>query len=381
MVRKIKKSKESYNYSFGELAVASKGKNIFLETTNKILDWDLFGKIFDKHEKESNFGASSYSKILMFKIMLLQTWYNLSDPQVEEEIKDKISFIRFLGISVDSQTPDHSTISRFRKFLLNENLYEKLFKEVNRQLEEKNFLIKTGAIVDASVVQSSRRTPSKVLEGVEDRKEDNILSVSEETDKTEELKEEISMEEKELEYKEIQVTGDADAGWIKKGKKGWIHGFKIHDVVNEDGFYLGGHVTSGNESDMNQLEKMIQESDLPKGTEVMADKGYTSKKNRDILMLLGLVDGIMNKAVRGKKLTEEEKERNREISKKRYIVEQCFGLMKQHFKFTRMRYLGLEKCELENKVKMMSHNIKKASHVIIRIMKEGEPEKNSPALC
>lgn len=379
MVRKLKQTKENYTHSFGELAIASKGNNVFLETAEKILNWDAFENIFENHRNNSNFGASSYSKILMFKIMLLQTWYNLSDPQVEEEIKDKISFIKFLKISLDSQTPDHSTISRFRKFVLKEKLHDKLFQEVNRQLERQNIIIRTGAIVDASVVQSSRANPIKVIEGVEDRKEETILLETDEAVEENTTTDDTSTDA--AQYNEVLIKGDSDAGWIKKGKKGWTHGFKIHNVVNEEGYYLGGHVTAGNKSDMNELEQMVKESNLPKGTEVMADKGYASKSNREMLIFLGFVDGIMNKAVRGKELTHEEKLRNKEISKKRYVVEQSFGLLKQHFKFTRMRYLGLEKSTLENSVKMLSHNIKKATCKIIEIMKNGELEKKSLSLC
>ena len=109
MVRKVK---EKYNLSFGKMAISVKGNNKFLQAVDLVLDWDAINSIFNKRSSISPYGASSYSKILLFKIILLQTWYNLTDPVVEEQINDRISFIKFLKISLDSQTPDHSTFNQ-----------------------------------------------------------------------------------------------------------------------------------------------------------------------------------------------------------------------------------------------------------------------------
>lgn len=336
-----KKIKEKYKISFAEMAASSKGNNKFLEAVNYIIDWGSINEIFEKHSKSSNLGASSYSNIFLFKILLLQTWYNLSDPAVEEQINDRISFIKFLGISIDSPTPDHSTISRFRNFLLTKDLYNKLFKEVNKQLVDKKLIVKNGAIVDATVITSARR-PRKTIKGelAVDRKED-------------EIKEENKVE--------ITYSDDKEAAWlIKRGR--FYYGYKGHNLVNYDGYFLGGHVTGANVSDINQLEEMINESDIEKGTHILADKGYMSKKNVELLKTLGMKDGIMRKKLKNKELTEEEKIKNKEISKIRYRVEQSFGLLKKHFGYERMRYIGKAKCNFENTIKMMSFNIKKAMY-------------------
>lgn len=343
-----RKSKEQYNYSFGEISISSKGDNKFLQAVDLIMDWDTFSDLFEKNSNISKYGATSYSKILLFKIILLQTWYNLSDPAVEEQINDRISFIKFLKISLDSPTPDHSTISRFRSFLLEKKLYDKLFREVNRQLISNSLIVKNGAIVDATVVSSARR-PRKVIKGefAEDRKEDELALATPEDNKI------------------VTYSNDKDATWLKKRGK-YIYGYKGHNVVNFDGYFLGGHVTPANISDINQLEEMILESDLEPGIAVLADKGYMSKKNVELVDKLGFQDGIMRKKVKNKELTEEEKNKNKEISKIRFKVEQSFGLIKQHFGYVRMRYIGLEKCNLENTLKMLSLNIKKGIYSIAR---------------
>ena len=341
------------------MAISSKGDNKFLQAVDLIMDWDTLSDIFKRNSKVSKYGATSYSKILLFKIILLQTWYNLSDPAVEEQINDRISFIKFLKISLDSPTPDHSTISRFRNFLLENKLYDKLFYEVNRQLISNNLIVKNGAIVDATVISSARR-PRKVVKGefVEDRKEEETSLTTSEDNKI------------------VTYSDDKDASWLKKRGK-FIYGYKGHNLVNFDGYFLGGHVTPANISDINQLEKMILESNLESGISVLADKGYMSKKNVELVNKLGFQDGIMRKKVKNRELTEEEKAKNKEISKVRYRVEQSFGLLKQHFGYDRMRYIGLEKCDLENTLKMLSLNIKKGVYSIAREFQN----KNKKIIC
>lgn len=356
MVRKVK---EKYNLSFGEMAISVKGNNKFLQAVDLILDWKAINSIFNRVSSPSPYGASSYSKILLFKIILLQTWYNLSDPVVEEQINDRISFIKFLKISLDSPTPDHSTISRFRIFLLEHNLYDILFQEINRQLIENNLIVKNGAIVDATVITSARR-PRKVIQGEvsEDRKEDDKLSASSEPNET-------AHESKVNDTPIITFSNDTDAAWLKKRGQ-FLYGYKAHNLVNYDGYFLGGHVTPANISDINQLEAMIKESNLEADTFVLGDKGYMSKKNVELLKTLGLQDGLMRKNVKNKKITEEEHSKNKEISKIRYRVEQSFGLLKKHFGYERMRYIGTKKCDLENTLKMLSFNIKKGIYSIAR---------------
>ena len=135
--------RENVNFSFGDLAIGNKGKNDFLISVNTLLDWVSIEKILKSNLKRgfNAIGQPPYSELLLFKILLLQTWFNLSDTKVEEAINDRISFIKFLTLSIESDTPDHSTISRFRNSLIKDNLDKKLFLEVNRQLESKGILV------------------------------------------------------------------------------------------------------------------------------------------------------------------------------------------------------------------------------------------------
>lgn len=329
-----------------EITCRKQKKLTFLDQVLMLIDWTKIERIIRKKYKKffNAVGSPAYPSLVMFKILLLQTWYDLSDPMAEEYLLNWIPASRFVGLSLASDVPDHSTICRFRNELLELGLYDKLFNEINRQLEEKQILVRKGAIVDATVIESARR-PRKVVE-TESIPEDR--------------KDEDDNQNNGGNAPEIHYSDDTDAKWLKKGKNA-TYGYKAHICVDsEDGFILGGHVTSANVSDMNQLEKVIDESNIPEGSDLLTDKGYASANNREMVTEKKLNDKIMRKAVKGKALTEEDIKWNREISKVRYKVEQVIGILKKHLGFIRMRYLGTVKGEMEFYLKATALNLKKA---------------------
>lgn len=328
---------------FADYAIEQRGHtNTFLNAIDRLVDWETIEKRLTKRYKKtaSADGRPAYPALPMFKLMLLQRWYGLSDPGLEEAVNDRISFIRFSGFSLESPLPDYSTICRFRNTLLELNLYEPLFAEINRQLETKGILIKesNGAILDAAIIESSRR-PRKVIEVIpEDRKEEETSNLP-----------------------VIAYSDDPDATWIKKGKKAY-YGYKAHISVDaQEGFILGGHITPANVADTTECEELVAESHLPAGSFVLADKGYASEKNRGHLLELQYTDGIMYKAHRNRPLTLLQRLINRLISTVRYRVEQCIGTLKRGYGFFRMRYTGLKKGQMEFYLNAMAFNLKKAA--------------------
>lgn len=328
---------------FADYILETRGTpNVFLDKIRTLIDWKNIEKILKKKYKKrtSADGRPAYPPLPMFKLLLLQRWYGLSDPAAEEALKDRISFIRFTGFSLESTLPDYSTICRFRNTLLDEDLYELLFSEVNHQLEEKHLFVKgvTGAIVDATIIESSRR-PRKVMEIMpEDRKEDKTDGPA------------------------ISYSDDTDATWIKKGKRSY-YGYKAHVSVDaKDGYVIGGHVTPANVADITELEKLI--AHLPEGSIVLADKGYASEQNRAILKDNKLEDGIMERAARNRPLTPIQIITNKLISSLRYKVERSIGTLKRGYQFSRMRYLGLKKANMELFLNATAFNLKKAAAMV-----------------
>lgn len=140
------------------LLPANLGQNERLERIDQAVDWEPLGRLVARVYSARE-GRPSYPPLLMVKVLLLQQWYNLSDPQMEEALGDRISFRRFVGLGLQDDTPDHSTISRFRT-ALREEVSGQLFEELGRQLDEKGMILKQGTLLDATVVESQVRRPS-----------------------------------------------------------------------------------------------------------------------------------------------------------------------------------------------------------------------------
>jgi IS5 family transposase len=316
-------------------------KKSFLTDVDRIIDWKPIEKLLKKYYKKRQAadGRPAYPPLPLFKMLLLQRWYNLSDPGLEEAVNDRLSFLRFIGFSFESSIPDETTICRFRNELLKKNLYKKLLAQINDQLEKQDILVKQGAIVDAALVASARR-PRKVIEVMpEDRKEDQV---------------------QETKGHQVSYSDDVDATWVMKGNQPH-YGYKVHmgtDAV--EGFILCGRMTPANQADTNQMEDVVDEMGLPPEAVVLGDKAYCSRKNREMLKKRGLHDGIMERAARNRPLSEDSKGRNRLISRIRYTVEQGFGTLKRRYRFTRARYVGLIKTEMEFHLNAMAFNIRKA---------------------
>jgi len=326
--------------------IRKQSRKNFLDDVNRLIDWKPIEKILRKKYRKvaSADGRPAYPPVPMFKLLLLQRWYGLSDPGLEDALYDRISFIRFSGFSLGSTLPDHSTICRFRNTCMELGIYEKLFAEINRQIESHGLLVKEGAIVDATIVESSRR-PRKVIEVMaEDRSEEEPSS--------------------DVSPPHITYSDDHDATWVRKGKKPY-YGYKTHVAVDTgEGFVLNGHVTSAHVADTTEFENLIENLSLPEASPICADKGYASQKNRGLCVAYGYEDAIMHKAARGKSLTTFQRFINRIISAFRYRVEQGMGILKKHYGFTRMRYTGLKKGNMEFLLNAMAFNLKKAARMI-----------------
>ena len=150
-------------------------KSAFFMQINKLVDWAAVETVIEKHYSKGQSVARrpSYPGLLLFKMCLLQTWYGLSDYEVEEKVNDSLSFMQFVGLQLEDEVPDHSVISRFRTALTKQDAFEKIFEQINDQLESKGLIVKTGAIVDATVTDSPRKPKGKTTYAIaDDRKEE-----------------------------------------------------------------------------------------------------------------------------------------------------------------------------------------------------------------
>lgn len=336
--------KQSNLISFADVAVQHRTvKMPLFDRVNLIVDWKQIEIIISKYYSrgKSIDGRESYSPIILFKMLLLQQWYGLSDESVEENVRDRISFSKFCCISMDAQVPDSTVLCRFRNILSKGNVFEEILDSINKRMEEGGLMIIKGAIVDASVTPTLRKPRGKKEYEVvaEDRKEDEVPQ--EATTKVVAI---------------IKRNVDKEAAWIKKAGK--LHyGYKKHTVTNQEGFVLGIHTTAANESDVKNLETALNTVKLKVRTPVFADKGYASKENDQILSSKKLKNRIMYKAVRNKPLTEIKKQINKAISQTRYKVERTFGSISSWFKGGIARYVGKVKTHGQHVLQGICYNL------------------------
>src|SRR5580658_5594764 len=137
--------------SFADRMVAdAAGGNAVLERVLTFVDWEAVAKLLSGL-RDGTMGAPSYPSLMMFKALLLQRWYALSDPALEEALKDRLSFRHFLGVGLSEALPDHSSLWRFRE-ALGPELSERIFVEIGRQIESAGFVLKQGTLIDASLI-------------------------------------------------------------------------------------------------------------------------------------------------------------------------------------------------------------------------------------
>lgn len=346
--------------SFTDMFTAArqaKVKNEFLDRVDILINWDPIREAINSKLgiSEKTKGEAAYDGLLLFKVLLLETWYNLSDRAVEERINDSISFSKFIGIDLEQTSPDHSTICRFRNSLVKHSLFDKLLEMINAQLNQHGIMrIEEGALVDASIVDSPYAPDGSCNITIADDREDSRTD----GEKAEEAQYHVQVAS-------AKPGVDNEARWVKKGKT-FRYGYKKHALTNTEGLVIALTTTPANTADTREFEHVVTKARLPKETVVYADKGYTSKKNSAFLEQNGYQDGIMKKAGRGKPLNEEDKARNKKISKIRSRVEMLFGGIKRWFLGGRCRYRGKDKVHGQNMMECIAYNLKLAPNLIIK---------------
>jgi IS5 family transposase len=319
-------------------------KRTFFTQINTLIDWNGIDKVISTHYKKgkSAVGKPSYDGLLLFKMCLLQTWYGLSDYEVEDRVNDSISFGYFCGLTIDQVAPDHSTLSRFRTAMTKSGAFEKLFKEINKQLEAHKIIVKTGAIIDASVIDTPLKPKGKTTYQVtEDREDETEVEVK----------------------KEYADSVDKEASWLKKRGK-YHYGYKKHHVTDDEGLVLGVLTTKASVNEIANLEEVLDTADLPKDIPLKADKGYQSAKNIAILKDRKLKNHILKKAKKNKPLTKWEHRFNKLVGKIRFKVERTFGGIKRWFNGGTARYRGIDKMHTQNLMEALCYNLYRSPGII-----------------
>ena len=296
-----------------------------LARLNARIDWEMFRpnleRVFEKESKGPG-GRPRHDVVMMFKILVIQRYYNLSDEQAEYQINDRLSFQKFLGITLSDAVPDEKTIWLFRETLSEAGRVKKLFRRFERHLSQGGLMGHEGKIIDASFVDVPRQRNSR-----EENKEIKLGKVPE------------SFEENGNRLRQK----DVEARWSKKGKE--VHyGYKDHVKVDRVTKLIEDYeVTDACVHDSQAVEDLVEEDD---GT-VHADSAYSGEKIETILKENGVKGEICEKGYRNHPLTEKQKKSNRKKSRIRARVEHIFGFMTNTMRDgLKMRWIGMRRIAL-----------------------------------
>ncbi len=277
-----------------------------LEMLNKVIKWEKFRSVLTeacRKEDTGKGGRPPYDVIIMFKVIVLQRLYNLSDDQIEYQINDRISFMRFLGFDLCDKVPDAKTVWKFKNDLSQTETIEKLFNLFDEQLENEGLITHKGSIVDATFVDAPRQRNHR--------------------DENKKIKKgEIPEEWQKPENAAKLTQKDTDARWAKKNNE-THYGYKDHVKCDADSKLITDYyVTDAAVHDSQVFSDFFDETD----NAAYADSAYSSKKIAEALPEK-CENKICEKGTRNHPLTEEQKKNNKEKSKIRCRIEHIFGYM------------------------------------------------------
>ncbi|BAS67324.1 IS5 family transposase [Bathymodiolus septemdierum thioautotrophic gill symbiont] len=324
--------KNTKQNSFADSLVVEHKSLSELDDVHNIINWDEIEQTLSNLYSSVR-GAPSYPPLMMFKILILQAWYNLSDEALEKQIARDLMFRRFIDLSLSESVPDHSSIWRFRQLLNTEKLLEPLLEQINTHLEQNSIIVSLGSIniIDATVIEVKQCRKHKGKDG-------------------------NNTQDPEANYN-VKIAAD--------GKKKTTYGFKMYANTDEDGFVKKMTYTPGNVHDSKEFDKLLDISKSKTCGQVFADSAYANKNNNE---KLGKENNkILHRAYRNKPLTKEQKQENKQRSSIRYIVERTFGLLKLHHGLGKARYLGLERNKTRAQLIAISHNLKTGMNIFKRM--------------
>ena len=308
-----------------------------LEKLNCRINWEMFRTTLNNcFQKEHNGpgGRPPYDYVMMFKILVIQRLYGLSDNQTQFWILDRLSFMRFLGLELASDVPDEKTIWLFRETLAKSGRMKQLFKRFGNLLSKEGIIANKGCIVDASFVDVPRQR--------NDRDENELI-------KNGEIPEAWKDNPSKLRQK------DTDARWTKKNEE-THYGYKDHVKVDKDSKIIMDYVvTDASVHDSQPLIDLLDKGD--KGKELYADSAYSGEPIAEEIAKRKIKNKIHEKGYRGKPLTKKQITKNKKKSKTRVRVEHVFGFMTNSMKGMYIRAIGMVRTKMVIGLMNLVYNI------------------------
>ena len=309
--------KRTGQVGFVEALLSTKGGSGQLDRLDDLVKWYRFAKLIGHLRDEASPGRPGYPVMVLFKAVLVQSLYGLSERELEQALDDRLSFRRFVGLSLEEAVPDHTVLNRFRNQLAAEGLLETLFAELDRQLERAGVILKRGTMLDATVIPAVSAPPG-------DRR----------------------------------ATQDPEAGFAKRqGRAGSIFGYKAHVGVDQgSGIIRAVTTTAANVNDTTPADGLIRGDERV----VWGDAAYHTQAREAALRARGIKPRLMRRANKHHpKLPARLRRYNRLIARRRAPVETTFATWKHRMGLTRIRYVGLAKAASQILIAAMAFNLRR----------------------
>ncbi|MGA7676112.1 MAG: IS5 family transposase [Rhizomicrobium sp.] len=293
------------------------GSNVHLDRLSGLVKWYRFEKLLGHLRDEESPGRPGYPVLVLFRALLLQSLYGLSERELEEALNDRLSFKRFVGLSLEDVAPDHTVLNRFRNRLIEERFLEKLFAELDRQLEKAGVILKRGTMLDATLIEAVSAPP-----------------------------------------KDNRPSNDPDARFAKRqGKSGSTFGYKAHVGVDEGSGLIRSVITTpANINDTTPADDLIRGDERA----VWADAAYDTHARRARLKAEGRKPRIARRPNKyHPELPPRLKRYNRLIARRRAAVETTFATLKCRMRLSFIRYVGLNKAAAQVLMAAIAFNLRR----------------------
>jgi IS5 family transposase len=311
-----------------------------LQKLNEYIDWKIFeGPLNEAYKDEdkdlSKGGRPPFCRLMMFKALLIQSLYNLSDDQLEYQIVDRASFKRFLGLKKSDKVPDSKTFWVFREQLIEKEVIEGLFTIFNETLDAAGVFANEGKMVDASFVEAPRQRNTR--------------------EENKHIKETGTAPEKWKGKPHKFCQKDIDARWTKKNYATY-YGYKNHVKADVKTKLIEKYiVTDASVHDSQTTEKLLTEKD--EGQPFYADSAYTGEEQEKVYKKKKVINKVIEKGYRNKPLTDEQKASNKEKSRTRARVEHLFGFVENSMNGSFVRTIGLARAKAKIGMMNLTYNI------------------------
>ncbi len=311
-----------------------------LQKLNEYIDWNIFKPALEKAFQDelkdrSKGGRPAFDRLMLFKALLIQSLYNLSDDQLEYQIIDRASFKRFLGLKKSDKVPDSKTFWFFREQLIEKDVIMGMFKTFNETLDSEGVFANEGKMVDASFVETPRQRNA--------REENKHIK-------------ETGTAPKEWDSKPNKKRQkDVDARWTKKNNT-TFYGYKNHVKSDTKTKLIEEfEVTDASVHDSQVIENLLTKKD--KGQPLYADSAYTGEDQEKVYKKKKVVNKINEKGYRNKPLTDEQKANNKKKSKIRARVEHVFGFIENSMHGSFIRTIGIVRAKAKIAMMNLTYNI------------------------